>query len=55
MKETGIKLNIVTTSNILFAECFKEKYGLMLYLGDYEISKDGSIGIVKPNHIQSIP
>lgn len=63
LKEVGIIPIIVTTSNILFAECFKEKYGFNAVYGTvHEISEDGKIGIGKTvcsskhkiEHVQNI-
>ncbi|WP_310604237.1 HAD family hydrolase [Anaerosporobacter sp.] len=63
LKEAGIKPIIVTTSNILFAECFKEKYGFDEVFGTvHEVLKDGTVGIGttvcsskhKIEHVQSI-
>lgn len=48
LKKAGISPIIVTTSNLLFAECFREKYDFDEVFGTiHEIHKDGKIGVGK--------
>ena len=47
-KKLGIIPILVTTSNIIFAECFKKKYGFDYVFGTiHEVLPDGRIGIGK--------
>lgn len=46
LKQIGITPIIATTSNILFAECFKQKYGFEYVFGTvHEVFPDGRIGV----------
>lgn len=46
LRNAGIVPILVTTSNIIFAECFKEKYGFDRVFGTiHKVSQNGEVGI----------